>query len=125
MNLLTNTKIQTLHSVLCRLEPLDKPAFHFADIQVRYNLIRNIKLLGKVLEEVEELRVKLVKELLPPGEAELTGERLAEFRRLYAALLAQTNDVPLHTVTLEGLELAKNDIHSVLVAELLGTVITE
>jgi len=122
---LTNTKIQTLHSVLVRLEPLDKSPFHFADIQVRYNLIRNIKLLGDVLEKVEELRVKLVKELLAPGEKELTGDRLAEFRRLYADLLAKTNDVPLHTVTLEGLELNKNDIHSVLVAELLGTVISE
>jgi len=133
---LTNSKIQTLHTVLIRLEPLDgncpkcgEPipipesarTSVFVGGRARYNIARNLKLLSTVLEEIEAMRVKLVKERIAPGQNELSDEALAEFRRLYAEIMDTTNDVPLHTVTIAEVDL--DQVNPRLLAELLDTVI--
>jgi hypothetical protein len=121
---LTNAQIQLLHNALTRLEPADKPGFVFSG-KVRYNIARNLRLLRTVLEEVEAMRVKLVKERLPSGASELTGPERADFEGHFSEILQTETELALYTVTIAELDLDKNQIPLLLLAELVDKMIIE
>lgn len=121
---LKNSQIQNLHAVLSRLEPLDKPAFVFSG-KVRYNIARSLKLLGNVLEVVETVRVKMVRERLKDGQTELVEPARADFIRSFGEVLETESELTLYPVTVAELDLDKNQIPMVLLAELIGKMVVD
>jgi hypothetical protein len=116
-----NLQIQILHNVLCRLEPLDKPAFVFSG-KVRYNIARNIKLLSQVVSDIENMRIKLVTEKLKPGESELTGTSRIDFLRDFNGVLETETDIDLIIMKISDLDLDKNQIQVGLLSELVDVL---
>ena len=121
---LKNSQLQPLLDVLLKLEPEGKPPFVFSG-KVRYNLARNLKRLGSALDELESLRVKMVRERLAPGETELAEDTRMDFIRLYSDVLDAETDIDLFTVSPTDLDLDKNQIPLVVLTQVIGTVLTE
>lgn len=119
-----NSKLQHLYSALQKLEPEGKPPFTFPG-KVRYNFARNLKCLSEALSVLESMRVKLIRERLAAGEVELAQETRIDFLKVYEEILNAETDLNLYPVTISELNLDKNQISVILLAELMGAVIVE
>ena len=77
------------------------------------------------MSDIENMRLKLVREKIKPGETELSGIEKAEFIQTFSDILDAETDVNIIVMKVSDLDLDKNQIPIEPLSVLIGTLFVE
>lgn len=97
------------------------------DADNRMRLVKNIRRLRNLTDDLEAMRISYVKELLKPGETQLAPNSVAflEFQTKYRGLLVSPANIKFKKIPLSVWQEQPNDASGQLIDMMIGRIIPE
>ncbi len=87
-------KLREVEPLFKALTALDgNPPFKFS-VKVTWNKAKNLHVLKKTLQRIDEARTAIIKPLIPEGEVAVPKERIEEFVKAFNELLETEEEIP-------------------------------
>lgn len=126
---LTNTKISSIVRAINEIDPPQAKSMLNLSGSARVHLAESVAALQEKLDRLENVRQKLIRDHdlkripMPDGNVRLEGESFGRYQEAWQDALETEVDVDLQPIAIGDLDLDKNQISTMHLAALLGSVV--